>query len=231
MRKVEKKKNAMILEGERKKEVGARREVKEQAQEVMTKSIGRAKTGRNASQEAKSVSMLEENTAPAAEQGIEAKAEIEIGVGEEDQEAGTGIAVEVRTIQGIEIEKQEGEEDQEAEKGEVHQINTEEEKIGGGENQGVQRGMKVKAETERGIQIGKVEAHIRGMVVKAKGRGVQKAVKVAVLNLAEIRSLVEIRIEVQTQKRDQVAKRENQKNHTHAAVKKRKRPDPQPKKK
>lgn len=219
----------MILEGERKKEVGARREVKEQAQEVMNKSIGRAKTGRNASQEAKSVSMLEENTAPAAEQGIEAKAEI--GVGEEDQEAGTGIAVEVRTIQGIEIEKQEGEEDLEAEKGEVHQINTEEEKIGGGENQGVQRGMKVKAETERDIQIGKVEARTRGMIVKAKGRGVQKAVKVVVLNLAEIRSLVEIRIEVQTQKRDQVAKRESQKDHTHVAVKKRKRPDPQQKKK
>lgn len=233
MRKGEKKKSAMILEGERKKEVGARREVKEQAQEVMSKSIGRAKTGRNTSQEAKSVSMLEENTAPAAEQGIEAKAEI--GVGEEDQEAGTGIAVEVRTIQGteieIEIEKQGGEEDQEAEKGEVHQTNTEEEKIGGGETQGVQRGMKVKAETERGIQIGKVEAHIREMIVIAKGRGVQKAVKVVVLNLAEIRSLVEIRIEVQTQKRGQVAKRENQKSHTHAAVKKRKRPDPQQKKK
>lgn len=229
MRKVEKKKSAMILGGERKNEVGARREVKEQAQEVMTKSIGRAKTGRNASQEAKSVSMLEENTVPAAEHGIEAKAEI--GVGEEDQEAGTGIAVEVKTIQGIEIEKQEEGEDQEAEKGEVHQINTEEEKIGGGENQGVQRGMKVKAETERDTQIGKVEAHIRGMIVKAKGRGVQKAVKVVVLNLAEIRSLAEIRIEVQTQKRDQVAKRENQKNHIHAAVKKRKRPDPQQKKK
>lgn len=229
MRKVEKKKSGMILEGERKKEVEARREVKEQAQEVMNKSIGRAKTGRNTSQEAKSVSMLGENTAPAAEQGIEAKAET--GVGEEDQEAGTEIAVEVRTIQGIEIEKQGGEEDQEAEKGEVHQINTEEEKIGGGENQGVQRGMKVKAEIERGIHIGEVEAHIRGMVVKAKGRGVQKAVKVVVLNLAEIRSLVEIRIEVQTQKRDQVAKKENQKNHIHAAVKKRKRPDPQQKKK
>lgn len=229
MRKVEKKKSGMILEGERKKEVEARREVKEQAQEVMNKSIGRAKTGRNTSQEAKNVSMLGENTAPAAEQGIEAKAET--GVGEEDQEAGTGIAVEVRTIQGIEIEKQGGEEDQEAEKGEVHQINTEEEKIGGGENQGVQRGMKVKAEIERGIHIGEVEAHIRGMVVKAKGRGVQKAVKVVVLNLAEIRSLVEIRIEVQTQKRDQVAKKENQKNHIHAAVKKRKRPDPQQKKK
>lgn len=229
MRKVEKKKSAMILEGERKKEVGARREVKEQAQEVMNKSIGRAKTGRNASQEAKNVSMLEENTVPAAEHGIEAKAEI--GVGEEDQEAGTGIAVEVKTIQGIEIEKQEEEEDQEAEKGEVHQINTEEEKIGGGENQGVQRGMKVKAETETDTQIGKVEAHIRGMIVKAKGRGVQKAVKVVVLNLAEIRSLAEIRIEVQTQKRDQVAKRENQKNHIHAAVKKRKRSDPQQKKK
>lgn len=231
MKKAEKKKSAMILEGGRKKEVGARREVKEQAQEVMNKSIGRAKTGRNASQEAKSVSMLEENTAPAAEQGIEAKAET--GVGEEDQEAGTGIAVEVKTIQGIEIETeiQEGEEDQEAEKGEVHQINTEEEKIEGGENQGVQRGMKVKAETERGIQTGKAEAHIRGMIVKAKGRGVQKAVKVVVLNLAGTRSLVEIRIEVQTQKRDQVAKRENQKNHTHAAVRKRKRPDPQQKKK
>lgn len=230
MRKVEKKKSTMILEGERKKEVGARREVKEQAQEVMNKSIGRAKTGQaNTSQEAKSVSMLEGNTAPAAEQGIAAKAET--GVGEGDPEAGTGIAVEVRTIQGIEIEKQGGEEDQEAEKGEVHQINTEEEKTGGGENRGVQREMKVKAETGRGIQIGKVEAHIKGMIVKAKGRGVQKAVKVVVLNLAEIRSLVEIRIEVQTQKRDQVAKRENQKNHTHAAVKKRKRPDPQQKKK
>lgn len=229
MRKVEKKKSAMILEGGRKKEVGARREVKEQAQGVMNKSIGRAKTGRNESQEAKSVSMREENTARAAERGIEAKAEI--GVGEEDQEAGTGIAVEVKTIHGIEIEKQEEEEDQEAEKGEVHQINTEEEKIGGGENQGVQRGMKVKAGTERDIQIGKVEAHIRGMRVKAKGRGVQKAVKVVVLNLAEIRSLVEIRIEVQTQKKEQVAKRENQKNHIHAAVKKRKRPDPQQKKK
>lgn len=229
MRKVEKKKSTMILEGERKKEVGARREVKEQAQEVMNKSIGRAKTGRNTSQEAKSVSMLEGNTAPAAEQGIAAKAET--GVGEGDPEAGTGIAVEVRAIQGIEIEKRGGEEDQEAEKEEVHQINTEEEKTGGGENQGVQREMKVKAETGRGIQIGKVEAHIRGMIVKAKGRGVQKAVKVVVLNLAEIRSLVEMRIEVQTRKRDQVAKRENQKNHTHVAVKKRKRPDPQQKKK
>lgn len=229
MRKVEKKKSAMILGGERKKEAGARREVKEQAQEVMNKSIGRAKTGRNASPEAKSVNMLEENTAPAAEQGIEAKAGI--GVGEEDQGAGTGIAVGVKTIPGTEIEKQEGEEDQEAEKGEVHQINTEEEKIEGGENQGVQRGMKVKAETERGIQTGKVEAHIRGMIVKAKGKGAQKAVKVVVLSLAETRSLVEIRTEVQTQKRDQVAKRENQKNHTHAAVRKRKRPDPQQKKK
>lgn len=229
MRKVEKKRSAMILEGEIKKEVGARREVKEQAQEVMNKTIGRVKTGRNVSQEAESVSMLEENIVPAVGQGIEAKAEI--GVGEEDREAETEIVVEVKTIQGIEIEKQEEEEDQEAEKGEVHQINTEEEKIGGGETQGAQRGKKVKAETERGIQIEKVEAHIRGMILKAKGRDVQKAVKVAVLNPVKIRSLVEIRIEVQTQKRDQVARRENQKNHTHAAVKKRKRPVPQQKKK
>lgn len=229
MRKVEKKKSAMILEGEIKKEVGARREAKGQAQEVMNKTIGGVKTGRNVSQEAKSVSMLEENIVPAVEQGIEAKAEI--GVGEEDREAETEIAVEVKTIQGIEIEKQEDEEDQEAEKGEVRQINTEEEKIGGGENQGAQRGRKVKAETGTGIQIEKVEAHIRGTILKAKGRGVQKAVKVAVLNPVKIRSLVEIRIEVQTQKRDQVAKRENQKNHIHAAVKKRKRPDPQQKKK
>lgn len=229
MRKVEKKKSAMILEGEIKKEVGARREVKGQAPEVMNKTIGRVKTGRNVSQEARSVSMLEENIVPAVEQGIEAKAEI--GVGEEDREAETEIAVEVKTIQGIELEKQEEEEDQEAEKGEVHQINTEEEKIGGGENQGAQRGRKVKAETERDIQIEKVEAHIRGMILKAKGKGVRKAVKVAVLNPLKIRRLVEIRIEVQTQKRDQVAERENQKNHIHAAVKKRKRPDPQQKKK
>lgn len=229
MRRVGKKKSAMILEGEIKKEVGARREVKGQAREVMNKTIERVKTGRNVSQEAKSVSMLEENIVPAVEQGIEAKAEI--GVGEEDREAETEIAVEVKTIQEIEIEKQEEEEDQEAEKGEVHQINTEEEKIGGGENQGAQRGKKVKAETERGIQIEKVEAHIRGMILRAKGRGVQKAVKAAVLNPVKIRSLVEIRIEVQTQKREQVAKRENQTNHIHAAVKKRKRPDPQQKKK
>lgn len=229
MRKVEKKKSAMILEGEIKKEVGARREVKGQVREVMNKTIGRVKTGRNVSQEAKSVSMLEENIVLAVEQGIEAKAEI--GVGEEDREAETEIAVEVKTIQGIEIEKQEEEEDQEAEKGEVHQINTEEEKIGEGGNQGAQSGRKVKAETERGIPIEKVEAHIRGMILRAKGRGVQKAVKVAVLNPVKIRSLVEIRIEVQTQKREQVAKRENQKNHIHAAVKKRRRPDPQQKKK
>lgn len=229
MRKVEKRKSAMILEGEIKKEVGARREVKGQAQEVMTKTIERVKTGRNISQEVKSVSMLEENIVPAVEQGIEAKAEI--GVGGEDREAEIEIAVEVKIIQGTEIEKQEEEEDQEAEKGEVHQINTEGEKTGGGEIQGAQRGRKVKAETERGIQIEKVEAHIRGMILKAKGRGVQKAEKVAVLNPVKIRSLVEIRIELQTQKRDQVAKRENQKNHIHAAVKKRKRPDPQQKKK
>lgn len=230
MRKVEKKKSAMILEGEIKKEVGAKREVKGQAQEVMNKTIGRVKTGRNVSQEAKSVTTLEENIVPAVEQGIEAKAGI--GVGEEGQEAETEIAVEVKTIQGIEIEKQEEEEDRGAEKGEVHQINTEEEKIGGGENRGAQRGRKVKAETERGIQIETVEAHIRGTILKAKGRGVPKAVKVvAVLNPVKIRSLVEIRIEVQTQKRDQVAKRENQKNHIHAAVKKKKRPDPQQKKK
>lgn len=227
MRKAEKKKSAMILEGEIKKGVGARREVKGQAQEVMTRTTGGVKTGRNASQEAKSVSMPEGNIVPAVEQGIEAKAET--GVGEEDRGAETEIVVEVKTIQGIEIEieKQEEEEDQEAEKGEVHQINTEEERIGGGENQGAQRGKKVKAETERGIQIEKVEAHISGTIVKAKGKGVQKAVKVAVLNPVKIRSLVEIRIEVRTQKRDQVAKRENQKNHIHAAVKRRKRPDPQ----
>lgn len=229
MRKVEKKKSVMILEGEIKKEVGARREVKEQAQEIMNKIIERVKTERNVNQEAKSVSMLEENIVPAAEQGTEAKAEI--GVGEEDREAETEIAVEVRTIQGIEIESQEEEEDQEAEKGEVHQINTEEEKIGGGENQGALREKKVKAETERGIQIEKVEAHIKGTILKAKGRGVQKAVKVAVLNLVKIGSLVEIMTEAQTQKRDQVAKRENQKKHIHAAVKKRKRPHHQQKKK
>lgn len=225
MRKAEKKKSAMILEGEIKKGVGARREVKGQAQEVMTRTTGGVKTVRNASQEAKSVSMPEGNIVPAVEQGIEAKAET--GVGEEDRGAETEIVVEVKTIQGIEIEKREEEEDQEAEKGEVHQINTEEERIGGGENRGAQRGKKVKAETERGIQIEKVEAHISGTIVKAKGKGVQKAVKVAVPNPVKIRSLVEIRIEVQTQKRDQVAKRENQKNHIHAAVKRRKRPDPQ----
>ncbi|KAK2526016.1 hypothetical protein Q9233_008649 [Columba guinea] len=190
----------MILEGEIKKGVGARREVKGQAQEVMTRTTGGVRTVRNASQEAKSVSMPEGNIVPAVEQGIEAKAET--GVGEEDRGAETEIVVEVKTIQGIEIEKQEEEEDQEAEKGEVHQINTEEERIGGGENQGAQRGKKVKAETERGIQIEKVEAHISGTIVKAKGKGVQKAVKVAVLNPVKIRSLVEIRIEVQTQKRD-----------------------------
>jgi len=229
MRRAEKKKSAMILEGEIKKEVGARREVKGQAQEVMNKTIGRVETGRNVSQEAKTVTMLEENIVPAAEQGTEAKAET--GVGGEDREAETEIAVEVKTIQGLEIEKQEEEEDREAEKGEVHQINTEEEKIGGGENQGARRGRKVKPETERGIQTEKVEAHTRGMILKAKGRGFQKAVKAAVLNPVKIGSLAEIRIEVQTQKRDQVAKKENQKNHTHAAVKKRKRPDPQQKKK
>lgn len=229
MRKVEKKKSAMILEGEIKKEVGARREVRGQAQEVMNKTIERVETGRNVSQGAKSVNMLEENIVPAAEQGIEAKAEI--GVGEEDQEAETEIAVEVKTIQGTEIEKQEEEEDQEVEKGGVHQINTEEERTGGGENQGAQRGREVKAETERGIQTEKAEAHIRGMILKAKGRGVQKAVKVAVLNPVKIKSLVEIRTEVQTQKRDQVAKRENQKNHIPAAVKKKKRPESQQKKK
>lgn len=229
MRKVEKKKNAMILERGIKKEVEARRGVKGQAHEIMNKTIGRVKTGTNVGQEAESVSMLEENIVPAAEQGIEAEAEI--GVGEEDREAETEIAAEVKTIQGTEIEKQEEEEDQEAEKGEVHQIDTEEEKIGGGENQGAQRGKKVKAETGKGTQIEKVEAHIRGTILKAKGRGVQKAVKVAVLNPVKIRSLVEIRIEVQTQKRDQVAKRENQKDHIHAAVKKRKRQDPQQKKK
>lgn len=228
MRKVEKKKSAMILEGERKKEVGVKREVEGQVQEVTTMTTGRVKTGRNISQEAESVSMVEENIVPAVEQGNEAKAEI--GVGEQDQEAETEIAVEVKNIQGIGTEKQE-EEDQEAEKGEVRQIDTEEEKIGGGETQEAQRERKVKAETERGIQTEKVEAHIRGMILKAKGRGVQKAVTVAVLNPVKIRSLVEIKTEVQTQKREQVAKRENQKNHTHAGVMKRKRPDLQQRKK
>lgn len=229
MTKAEKKKSAMILEGEIKKEVGARREAEGQAQEIMNKTIGRVKTGRNVSQGAKSVSMLGENTVPAAEQGIGAKAET--GVGGEDPEAETEIAVEVKTILGIGIEKRDEEGDQEAEKGEVHQINTGEEKIGGGENQGAQRGREVKVGTGRGIQIEKVEAHIRGMILKTKGRGVQKAVKVAVLNPVKKRSLVEIRIEVQTQKKDQVARRENQKRHIHAAVRKRKRPDPQQKKK
>lgn len=228
MRKVEKKKSAMILEGERKKEVGVKREVEGQVQEVTTMTTGRVKTGRNISQEAESVSMVEENIVPAVEQGNEAKAEI--GVGEQDQEAETEIAVEVKNIQGIGTEKQE-EEDQEAEKGEVRQIDTEEEKIGGGETQEAQRERKVKVETERGIQTEKVEAHIRGMILKAKGRGVQKAVTVAVLNPVKIRSLVEIKTEVQTQKREQVAKRENQKNHTHAGVMKRKRPDLQQRKK
>lgn len=228
MRKVEKKKSAMILEGERKKEVGVKREVEGQVQEVMTMTIGRVKTGRNISQEAESVIMVEENIVPVVEQGNEAKAEI--GVGEQDQEAETEIAVEVKTTQGIETEKQE-EEDQEAEKGEVRQIDTEEEKIEEGETQEAQRERKVKAETERGIQTEKVEAHIREMILKAKGRGVQKAVTVAVLNPVKIRSLVEIEIEVQTQKRDQVAKREIQKNHTHAGVMRRKRPDLQQRKK
>lgn len=227
VRKIEKKKSTMILEGEIKKEVGVKREAEGQVQEVMNVTIGRVKTGRNISQEAESVSMLEENIVPAVEQGNEAKAEI--GVEEVDQEAETEIAVEVKNIQETGIENQE-EDDQEAEKGEVHQIDTEEEKIGGGETQGARRERKVKAETEKDTQIGKVEAHIRGMIVKAKGRGIQKAMKVAVLNPVKVRSLVEIKIEVQIQKRDQVAKRENQ-SHTHTGVMKKKRPDPQLKKK
>lgn len=226
VRKTEKKKSTMILEGEIKNVVGVKREAEGQVQEVMNVTIGRVKTRRNISQEAESVSMLEENVVPAVEQGKEAKAEI--GVEEVDQEAETEIAVEVKTIQGIGIENLE-EDDQEAEKGEVHQIDTEEEKIGGGETRGAQRERKVKAETEKGTQIEKVEAHIRRMIVKAKGRGIQKAMKVAVLNPVKVRSLVEIKIEALIQKRDQVAKRENQ-NRTCTGIMKRKRPDPQLKK-
>ena len=172
VRKIEKKKSTMILEGEIKKEVGVKREAEGQVQEVMNMTIGRVKTGKNINQEAESVSMLEENIVPAVGQGNEAKAEI--GVEGVDQEAETEIAVEVKNIQGTGIENQE-EDDQEAEKGEVHQIDTEEEKIGGGETRGAQRERKVRAETEKDTQIEKVEAHIRGMIVKAKGRGIKKA--------------------------------------------------------
>ena len=213
VRKIEKKKSTMILEGEIKKEVGVKREAEGQVQEVMNVTIGRVKTGRNISQEAESVSTLEENIVPAVEQGNEAKAEI--GVEEVDQEAETEIAVEVKNIQETGIENQE-EDDQEAEKGEVHQIDTEEEKIGGGETQGARRERKVKAETEKDTQIGKVEAHIRGMIVKAKGRGIQKAMKVAVLNPVKVRSLVEI-----TKKRPSSKERES-KSYSHRSNEKEK---------
>lgn len=66
------------------------------------------------------------------------------------------------------------------------------------------------------------------MILKAKGRNVQKAVKVVALRP---KGQVEIRIKVQTQREDKAVRIENLKNHLHIGVGKKRRVDPHQKKK
>lgn len=200
----------MILEGERKKGVEVRNGVKEQAQKVMNKIIVKAKTGKNMQNRgAETVTRLKENIVPIV--GQENEAEAETGGGEPDLEVGKEIAVEVKSIQETGI--QEEEEDQEVEREEAHQKNIEEETIEGEGNQGALREKKVKADTEKGIQIEKVEVHIERMMLKTKERNVQEVMKVVALRpvkkkrVVKIR-IVKIRIEAQTQRKGKVARTE-----------------------